>query len=143
VGVNYPSVPNPWSDQTPVDKDGFPQSMDVHLQLCGDVSLQPRKGLNSAEAARRDIWWVEPDGSNLDLAVRDLTASFEVQGVPWFEAWGSLEAALQASLREERDYPGRTWRIYSLAKELGNSEILHSYLGALEKQWPKHFGRLI
>jgi hypothetical protein len=117
--------------------------MEVHLQLNGDTSLQPRSGLNHAEAARGDVWWVEPDGSNLDLAVRDLAASFEVHGVPWFEAWGSLETALQASLREERDYPGRTWRIYALAKELGNSELLHSYRGALQKQWPKHYGKLI
>jgi hypothetical protein len=143
AGVNYPCLPNPWADITPTDKDGNPQSLQVYLELTGDIAQQPRRGLSSAEAQRADVWWVERDGSNLDAVATDLASSIEEQGSRWFASWGSAESALQSSLLEPGDYPGRTWRIYALAKALNNSEVLHSYREKLQKQWPKHFGKLI
>ena len=139
VGMHWPCVPNPFSAAVSHDKDGSPEGMVVHASLLGEVRQQPRKNLSKVEQARRDIWWIEPDGSNLDAVCMDLAGSFAQQGVPWFEGWRTLERALATTLAEEKDYPARTWRLFAFAKALGRADLLAALRPKLEAQWPKHF----
>src|SRR5687768_17705550 len=134
--MHWPCVPNPYSSAVSHDKDHNPEGMVVHTSLLCDIALQPRRNLKPAERTRRDIWWIEPDGSNLDAVCLDLAGSFVQQGVPWFESWRTLERALDTSLAEQKDYPARTWRIFAFAKALNRSDLMQTFLPKLEAQWP-------
>jgi hypothetical protein len=48
-----------------------------------DQSSSTRHLFNPAERERKDIWWVEPDGSNADDVARDVSRSLLSQGLPW------------------------------------------------------------
>jgi hypothetical protein len=143
AGVHFDCVPNPFSDEVPRDKSGMPLAMEVHRSLGGDRKAQPRRGMHAAEMEREDIWWIEPDGSNLEAAVTDLARTMLTEALPWFNRWDSAKSALASSLEEPRDYPGRTWRIYALAKALGRDDVMASHREALRKQWPNHCHRLL
>jgi hypothetical protein len=140
AGMYYPGIPNPFGFPAELDKDGLPNSMEVMLPLEGDVSRQPRRGLrNAAEEVRKDIWWIQPDGSNLGEAIGDIAIAVEQQALPWFGQWDTLASALESSLAAARLYPGRTWRTYCLAKRLGRTDVVEAYRPRLEKEWPQTF----
>lgn len=139
AGLHFPCVPNPYASTRQRDKDGHPTSMEIALDLQGRIELQPRSGLSDAEAARRDVWWVEADGSNAHCVAFDIAQAANEQAMPWFERWDSLPAALDSLLAESQPNPASTWRIYCIAKELGRSDVIDEFRPLLEKQWPKHF----
>ena len=55
---------------------------------------------NPAEQLRKDIWWIEPNGANVNEVVTDIASSLLVQGMPWFEGLSDLHVAFD---RIERD----------------------------------------
>ena len=49
---------------------------------------------NTAERVRKNIWWIDPDGSNVSEVVPDIASSLISQGLPWFERLSDLKTAL-------------------------------------------------
>ena len=143
AGVNFNRLPNPWNDEDLRDKQGNPRSLHASRELTGKIALQPRKGLSGAEATRADIGWVSPDGSNLDAVALDLSDAILSQAIPWLDSWDTESAALSSWLAEDRDYPGRTWSIYALAKVLSRTDITDSFRERLQRQWPSHYKKLV
>src|SRR5215831_1069985 len=98
----------PASSSVKLDKVGrlLPAEYQCHMRShleCGlDQSQRVRSLSNPAERERRDIWWLEPDGSNAEDVASDIGLSFLKGGVPWFEHVTNLEAAL-ALVEGERD----------------------------------------
>lgn len=50
---------------------------------------------SSAEANRKDIWWIEPDDSNLEAVINDIKLAFLTQGMQWFNDYSNLEYAFK------------------------------------------------
>jgi hypothetical protein len=50
---------------------------------------------NSSEKKRRDIWWIQPDGSNINEVINDINHRFLNYAVKWFEDKRNKELALQ------------------------------------------------
>ena len=86
--LDFPAHPRPAIRTKPKsDKDGLlaPKITDCHwrgnLTLIGDQS-QLRQGLrHSQERNRKDVWWVNEDGSNVEDVVEDIKQSFVKKGL--------------------------------------------------------------
>ena len=52
------------------------------------------KSLPQQELPRRDVWYVDDRGENLEVVMNDVLHVFEAQAMPWFIAMSDLEDAL-------------------------------------------------
>ncbi len=86
AGVFYPS--SLWLLPTPTPPPTNPQ-----IWLC-QAQRRVLKTVAQRELARRDIWHVRPDGSNLDAVVEDAWAGIRKQALPWLETFSNIEHAL-------------------------------------------------
>jgi hypothetical protein len=84
-------------------------------ELAGEVSTRPtkpkdyechfrsklRKRITQANYARNDIWYVEPDGSNLLDVLSDARSVLMSEGMEWFYRISDLDSALDILLNED------------------------------------------
>ncbi len=68
-----------------------------------------------AELNRRDVWWIEPEGSNLEVVMNDIKLAFLTQGIQWFNDYSQLDYVFQCIdflapdfMVEDIDEAGRT-----------------------------------
>lgn len=54
---------------------------------------------NASEKKRRDIWWIQPDGSNLSEVINDINNLYLNYAVKWFEKKSNKELTLQEAER--------------------------------------------
>jgi hypothetical protein len=97
-----------------------------HLSCTLDQSIYTKHLPNPAERKRKDIWWLEPDGSNMVEAVENTALSFVDEGKPWFEKHTDLEATL-AEIEGERDCYHKYYRAKYFAEQLGFDEKYRMY----------------
>lgn len=148
-----------------------PREMDCH------VRMSPVKGVDQSPATmmrelgqvgrgsvpawwkdRTDLWYVLPNGANLEAVVRDASAAVLEQGLPWLDAMSDPGQVLRA-LRERPDQhdpsgkpkemyggtigsPGRWQKIGALAAALGDRPLLAEAVAAMSEQdywkdWPE------
>ena len=75
-----------------IDKDGLllPQEYlchkRSHLEISYDQSLYQNRLSSDPEKNRSDIWWIEPDGSNIEIAIDNVKKSFLKQGIIWLKS---------------------------------------------------------
>lgn len=69
--------------------------------ICSYDQLQYTKDINcnSSEKKRKDIWWVQPDGSNLSEVISDINNCFLKHAVKWFEEKSNKELTMQETGR--------------------------------------------
>jgi hypothetical protein len=100
LGIYYDFLP----EEIPIkrDKDGnlIPEEYLCHIRnelfLANIDQSRFTKDLhNSAEAARKDVWWVEPDSSNIEEVINDIKLSFLKNGLKWFNDFTNLEYAFK------------------------------------------------
>jgi len=70
-----------------------PQEYHCHLRL------HPHRSIDQRELERRDIWYIDANGSYLASAVKDARDVILGAGLAWFDRWSS-DAAVDALLRE-------------------------------------------
>jgi len=92
--------------------------MRSHLSRCLDQSRFTDQLSNPAERARKDIWWFERDGSNIEETVEDIALRFVSEGKPWFERYTDLSKTL-ADIEAERDCYKKFYKAEHFAKQLG------------------------
>lgn len=86
LGIFYLDFPN--TPSVEADDDGLPIPKDVHchtrygLDNIADQIAVRSQSMSEIERRRRDIWWVEPDGSNAVAVVEDIRQSILEYGVP-------------------------------------------------------------
>ena len=95
---------------------------------------------NPAERLRKDLWWLEQDGSNADEVARDIAACFEATGVAWYSKFNQLNLAL-ADVEKERDCFNKYVLATYLARELGHVDVVEKY-AMLAEQEGQRIGRL-
>jgi hypothetical protein len=137
LGIVYTFIPTP--PKIKRDKDGFmlPPEYAGHMRYTlknHDWDLQIRSGLeNEAERKRNDIWWIEPNGSNVEIMVHDLAESLKMTGIPWFLEMSDLENALRIT-ETERDCYNKFRLAMYFAKEIGKEEEFNSYKHRFEEE---------
>lgn len=136
--VNYRAIPA--RNEPSIDGDGLaiPTSMHRHIALPSNLESQVRTGISSGpEKSREDIWWVHPDGENLDLLARDLAAVFESQGSDWVSLHLDKERVL-AMVDSEGDCFSKYEFMYCIARSAGNTLYAGKYEDPYYRNMPKY-----
>jgi hypothetical protein len=63
-----------------------------------------QRTIHQPELARRDIWYVRPDGSNLTEAVEDARSVLLTTGMDWLDEFSSPERMLQFAENEPEEW---------------------------------------
>lgn len=134
LGVYFPFVINKYDPDgrgIAYDKDGLPIGISLHqslrLENFAFSKQKVRRGINNpAETDRKDVWWVERDGTNAEEMVLDLVAAFQATAPEWFATYEDLETAFH-EIEKERDCPGKFEKLYYMAKELKNEAMAEHY----------------
>ena len=97
-----------------------PQEWDCHLRI------HPQRRIDQPELGRRDIWFIDPDGSYLETAVRDVRTVILDIGLAWFDQYADDHELLRRLLEIEAEAPDGT----RLGGNLGSSarNLLLGYL---------------
>lgn len=93
--------------------------MRAHLTCRVDQTQRAHHLANPKERERREIWWVEPDGSNAEAVAIDVTRALKDEGIPGFERWSDLTLVL-ADIEQEHDCYTKFLRAYHVAKAIGD-----------------------
>jgi hypothetical protein len=141
LGVFFGFIPDPARDELKTDDDGklLPAEFHCHLRTHLDRGLRQtrftRKLANRVERKRRDIWWVEPDGSNAEEVAVDIAKSLAKDGLSWYRQCGDLQTAL-GIVERERDCLAKFHRAAHLARHICDRAKAERYfsLEAAEKE---------
>lgn len=96
-GVYYPSIHGLTQPPTPLPELPKESACQARCRLL--------KSLSQPELARRDIWYVREDGSNLEEVLGDCRKAIGEQGLPWLTGYSDLEKAWKAfKERPESEY---------------------------------------
>jgi len=147
LGVYYDFIPEEFPEhienRIKKNKVGrlIPKEYECHARaslLCTLDQSNLKKNLsNPAETKRRDIWWVKPDGSNVEEVVTNIKDSFlngnvtsfgpynediSLSGVEWFRKLSDLEYVFNA-FEDRQDY----YKAAFFAKHFGCKDKLKEY----------------
>lgn len=144
LGAFYPFAPS-----SPVKRDDkgrlLPAEYQCHMRShldCGlDQTVRVRSLQNRGERQRRDIWWVEPDGSNAEGVASDVAASLSKDGLAWFDRVSDLRATL-SMVERERDCLWKYERAAAISEKIGDQERFQRYRALKEAEskrigWPR------
>ena len=81
---------------------------------------------NPAERKRKDIWWLESDGSNADEVANDIAAGVAEMAVPWFREFSDLSHTLSV-IEAGRDSFNKFSLAYHLASRLERTDLADKY----------------
>jgi hypothetical protein len=129
IPVNYPIRKGP-------DPSVKPQEYHCHFRH------RLLKGISQRVLPRRDIWYIEPEGSNLLEMLSDARTRIEQDGLPWFERFKSMEDVLRLLMDKDelpevyakRSSPARKYMIGHVANGLGKVEIAGPMIAEAEKE---------
>lgn len=145
VWVNYHAIPArnaPTFDKN--DGIALPSVMHKLLQLTtANLNLQQRNGVhNPAEIERADIWWIDPQGKNIEEMAYDLLTSYKQQVPQWCSVYTDINRALD-EVSKERDCFNKSEFIYCLAKSIGNNLYIDQYQSSYFGNMPKYVRELL
>ena len=136
LGIYFPAIPFTFPLRKGPDPALRPQVLHCHLRL------QLLKEIEQPVLPRRDVWYVEPDGSNLLEIMADARTVLEREGLPWFKRFESLKEVLRLLMEEEelpevmatRRSPARRHTIGHIARSLGIAEIATPMIAESESE---------
>lgn len=93
IGLYFPGIQPDLNPTRPLTRpDEIPPLHVSHLQRELKRTIEqsaPGTDLSPADRLRRDIWWVEPDASNLDAVVSDAAAVFQSRAPQWYRRFSN------------------------------------------------------
>ena len=101
--------------------------------FCTIDQLNHKAQLNQPEKARKDIWWIEPDGSNVEEVVQNIKTVYLDDGIQWFSQMSDLHQAFQ-KIEQERDCWNKYHRATYFAKRLGDRPKFEHYYSLWKKE---------
>jgi len=127
VGIYYQFIP--WIVPRPlkVDSKGRlqPDIGDCHRKAqvyrSLDQSVYTSSLSHGPERARRDLWWIEEDGSNVADVIENITFCVLEQGIPWLLENSDIERVF-AVVEGEMDCLVKYQTASAFARHLGNAE---------------------
>lgn len=145
LGIFYDFIPSEFTIKRDPDGKLLPEEPQCHvrsslLSTLNQSNLKNRLG-NPAERERKDIWWIQPDGSNLEEVINNVKECFLNKGIEWFDNFTDLKFAFR-QLEKERDCYHKFYRVTYFAKQLGETKKFEKYFQLLEQE-AKRIGRPI
>jgi hypothetical protein len=143
LGLSYDFIPQPDSVQR--DALGRVRPAEHLCQLRSKLQRRKAGGRcsstlrNPGERNRRDIWWLEPDGSDADEVAIEIAQLVTEDALPWYTRCTNLELAF-ADIETERDCLNKYVRAAYLAKRLKRTELAAKY-AKLAKEEGERIGR--
>jgi hypothetical protein len=138
IGIYYDFVP-PEEGEIKVGSKSelLPKYHEGQLQkqlYCNlDQSKYIRRLNNRAEKERNDIWWVQPDGSNINEVISDIRESFLSDGLEWLRKYTDVEIAFN-EIEKEHDSYIKFYKARYFAEHLNNKEKLEKYNDLFEQE---------
>jgi hypothetical protein len=109
-GVYYPSI-----HQISLPTTEAPEFPDEARCMARLTLLKPAE---QKELARRDVWYVRPDGSNLTELIEDARKAVLERGLPWLDSFSDLDKACEAfKSRPESDEEYLSGRIGCMGRD--------------------------
>lgn len=104
LGIYFINIPNRFPNNPVKVKDGFmlPNEYECDLRK---VLL---KNLTQPELARKNIWYINEAGDNIEMVMDDVKHMLISDGLKWFQKYSDMNAVLETLLYEEEDL-NRTW----------------------------------
>jgi len=124
TGVYYDFIPVDRHRPPKIDLKGrlIPDEWQCHLRshLCRtlDQSRYTERLSNPAERVRKDIWWLERSGSNIEEVVENMVLCFMDQAAPWFQRFADLSMAF-SEIEAGHDCYTKYYQAEWFAKALG------------------------
>ncbi len=137
-------MPNPSEIKSDTNGNKLPKEYECHMRSHLEKSINQKSLektlLNKAERKRRDIWWIEVDGSNSIEVAKDIVNSFITKGIEWYNKCGDLESALQL-VEQEDDCFVKYVRAAYIAKQ-GNNLLKYNKFRMLAEEEGKKIGAI-
>lgn len=131
LGMYYNFIPMN-NDRIKTDEGGrlFPKSHQCHLQGELHSTLDQMKYMSSlsnpAEQKRKDLWWIEPDGSNIEEVIKNVKQSFLTDGIDWFRKNTDVEHAF-LEIEKEHDCLAKYYKAKFFAAHLNLDSKFKEY----------------
>jgi hypothetical protein len=138
LGIYYDFVP-PKGGEIKIGTKGEllpkPHQCQLQKQLYRslDQSIYTDSLDNPAEKNRNDIWWVEPDGSNIGEDINDIKQSFLRDGLVWFLKNSDLKTAFN-EIESEHDSFNKFYKSRYFAEHLNEDLKFEKYSHLLEQE---------
>ncbi|WP_342041933.1 hypothetical protein [Bacillus sp. OTU2372] len=88
---------------------------------------------NPAEKNRNDIWWVQPDGSNIEEVILEVSKSFMIDGLNWYKTNTNLEIAFSNIEKQHNGYH-KYYKAKYFAQHLRDHSKLQMYNHLFEQE---------
>jgi len=138
LGIYYVFIPNIEEIKKGTNGELLPKEYQCHLREelnCNlDQSNYTRHLDNPADRTRNDIWWVEPDGSNVDEVIKDIGKSFVEKGLNWYINNTDLETAFINIENQLNDGYDKYYKAKYFAEFLKHEEKLNMYNYLFEQE---------
>lgn len=137
LGIYYVFIPSEEEIKKGTNGELLPKEYQCHLREelnCNlDQSNYIRHLDNPAERNRSDMWWVEPDGSNIEEVMDDIGKSFTEDGLNWYINNTDLETAFTNIENENNGY-NKYYKAKYFSEYLKRKEKLDIYNHLFEQE---------
>jgi len=138
LGIYYDFV-SPKDGEIKIGTKGelLPKSHQCQLQRQLYCSLDQSKYTkdidNPAEKERNDIWWIQPDGSNIEEVISDIKQDFITNGLKWLKKNTDLETAF-IEIEKKNNSFNKFYKAKYFAEHLNDNAKLNEYNLLLEQE---------
>lgn len=96
---------------------------------------------NAAEQKRKDLWWIEPDGSNLEEVIENVRQSFLTAGIDWLIKNTDIDQAFR-EIEKEQNCLDKYFKAQHMAAYLNLNSKLASYEDLYTREQKRLHGNL-
>jgi hypothetical protein len=100
--------------------------MRSHLSCALDQTALKARLDTEPEKRRSDIWWIEPDGSNVKEVIENIRDVYLTDGTRWFQQMSDLNYAFR-QIEQGRDCWDKFHRATYFARRLGDKSKFEQY----------------
>ncbi|WP_139892385.1 DUF4304 domain-containing protein [Bacillus sp. D386] len=137
LGIYYVFIPSEEEIKKGTNGELLPKEYQCHIREQLNCNLDQSNYIrhldNPAERNRSDIWWVEPDGSNIEEVMEDIRKSFSENGLNWYINNSDLETAFTNIENEHNGY-NKYYKAKYFAEYLKRKEKLDKYNHLFEQE---------
>ncbi|MBH5320273.1 DUF4304 domain-containing protein [Paenibacillus sp. GSMTC-2017] len=113
----------------------LPKVHECHIRTELTCSLDQSnytKCLENPTEKRTDIWWIEPDGSNIEVVGANIRDVFLEHGLSWFEKFTDLREAF-SKIEEENNSYNKFYKAKYFAQHINDLDKFKEYSMMLEE----------
>lgn len=130
LGIYFKDIPNQFPGHSFKERAGYPcpQECECHFR-------KPLlKKLQQIDFSRKDIWYIDPEGTYLELSLNDVKQELESSGLTWFQRYEDMNMVLRTLLEDNVEIfgthgfgrnpsPIRSYQTGYIALSIGNYKL--------------------